>query len=44
MNAAFGARMFFILVLGDRDLVPGLEEQNRDVCVVEFNYRIPKMF
>lgn len=44
MNAAFGAVMFFISVLGDRDLVLGLEEQNWDVCVVEFKYRIPKMF
>lgn len=27
LNAAFGALMFFISVLGDRDLVPGLQEQ-----------------
>lgn len=31
LNAAFGALMFFMLVLGNRDLVPGLEEQNRAV-------------
>lgn len=43
LNAAFGAPVFFISVLGDRDLVPGMEEQNRDVRVAEFKYKIPEI-
>lgn len=31
--------MFFIFVLGDRDLVPGLEEQNRDACNLNTEYQ-----